>query len=630
MTVSKSKIHSFRIKNYRSIIDSGWIFISPDDVTVFIGQNESGKSAILEALAVAVNGKSVAADDLRIGADGPETVLRINLSDIDFDSFDRDIFSDEQIRSLQDSLSKNEFIEITCTWHPEVTNDKLEHKFKASICDSSVDLILSELNNPTPATLTEEKTESQEGEEKKEEIQDETDSESPASNPSNSGETTPAEPTDRLSADDLAHEIHAQIPFAVLFNAASGTLPSQVDIDSKNQPNGQGSQAAANFIAIADLDISALVKGDTRYRENVLKRASQRVSDEFRTFWSQIIGAGSRISLECEIKNYSSAENPEKAGQPHLVFWISDGVNKLYPKQRSLGVRWFVSFYLQLRASEKRATNNIYLLDEPGANLHERAQRDVLKLINDLKSSTPILYSTHSPEMIEHDKIYRIRAVQRDGSNEESPTVVIDASLLAQASTDTLSPLYHAMGTNLSKQTTIKKDKNVLLEELSGYYYLKAFWLLTKEKTTAHFIAATGVNKIPQLANMFLGWGLDFIVAVDDDQQGRSVYKQLKQDLFGDNQELANRRLIKIPGGTCIEDIFEQGDFKKFVLKDPDCSIEKSNADYLKEAKLSKIVTALNFYLDVTSEKIKFSAMTDSTKENIEAAVKSIASRLVE
>ncbi|NJK85831.1 MAG: SpoIIE family protein phosphatase [Bacteroidales bacterium] len=44
------KLKAFRIKNYRSIKDSGWQFLAYDNITALIGQNESGKTSVLEAL----------------------------------------------------------------------------------------------------------------------------------------------------------------------------------------------------------------------------------------------------------------------------------------------------------------------------------------------------------------------------------------------------------------------------------------------------------------------------------------------------------------------------------------------------------------------------------------------------
>ena len=43
------KIKKFRIKNYKSIIDSGDCYLT-NDVTILAGKNESGKTSILEAL----------------------------------------------------------------------------------------------------------------------------------------------------------------------------------------------------------------------------------------------------------------------------------------------------------------------------------------------------------------------------------------------------------------------------------------------------------------------------------------------------------------------------------------------------------------------------------------------------
>ena len=46
--VKNMRLERFRVTNFRSVIDSGWI--SCDDVTTLVGVNESGKSNILLAL----------------------------------------------------------------------------------------------------------------------------------------------------------------------------------------------------------------------------------------------------------------------------------------------------------------------------------------------------------------------------------------------------------------------------------------------------------------------------------------------------------------------------------------------------------------------------------------------------
>ena len=42
------KLRAFRVQMYRSILDSEWVDV--DDITVLVGKNESGKTAILKAL----------------------------------------------------------------------------------------------------------------------------------------------------------------------------------------------------------------------------------------------------------------------------------------------------------------------------------------------------------------------------------------------------------------------------------------------------------------------------------------------------------------------------------------------------------------------------------------------------
>ena len=41
---------AFRIQNFRSIVDTGWHQLAHDNITSLIGQNESGKTSILEGL----------------------------------------------------------------------------------------------------------------------------------------------------------------------------------------------------------------------------------------------------------------------------------------------------------------------------------------------------------------------------------------------------------------------------------------------------------------------------------------------------------------------------------------------------------------------------------------------------
>ena len=62
---------SFRIHNYRSIVDTGWCELSSDNITGIIGQNESGKTSILEAIYSFYTGK-ITEDIMRSDLSNPK------------------------------------------------------------------------------------------------------------------------------------------------------------------------------------------------------------------------------------------------------------------------------------------------------------------------------------------------------------------------------------------------------------------------------------------------------------------------------------------------------------------------------------------------------------------------------
>jgi len=611
------EILGFRITHFRSIIDSGWVEFSRDGVTVLVGQNESGKTSVLQALHCALGGAAITPDDTRINAPNPVVDVRVQVSFDDLDQDELASYQDDGISALKRYLQVlGGKVDLSLTRTAKSGASSLT-ELSARLADPAaysqiLDAIIPQRPH-VPVTTHSVVTENSE-------IGSDEDA---AKGVEEEEEEEEKEELELLTADAVALLIYLALPLATFFSAETGLLPNTVDIDEKGLPTGAGALAAGNYLAIADIDLPSLVKGDGRYRQNILSRANQKLTDDFASFWSQVIGSKSKLTLQCAFEFYGSSVSA-KVGKPYLEFWISDGNTQLYPKQRSQGVRWFVSFYLQLRATEKSRSRKLFLLDEPGANLHDKAQEDVLRLIDRLRKEIPIIYSTHSPKMIEYEKLYRIRAVQRDDAQEDSPTVIIDAQHLGAASSDTLSPLLSAMGSDMSQQVAIKKRRNVLLEEISGYYYLKSFWQLLGRRDEVHFIAATGVNKLPVLANMFLGWGLDFAVAVDDDKQGREVFNQLKKDLCGDSDDLAKKLLLKFPGCTAIEEVFSQSDFKKHVLRNPDASLAGTNAEFMKATHLSKPVTALEFMLAVNEQRLGLESFDLATKEKMKAVTQGI------
>lgn len=91
------KLLEFRITNFRSIKDTGWCPFSTDGVTVLIGQNESGKSSILAALAKCFNLIDLDDDDIRTDGDYPSIFVRI---DANYDEIESQIEGERSAEQL--------------------------------------------------------------------------------------------------------------------------------------------------------------------------------------------------------------------------------------------------------------------------------------------------------------------------------------------------------------------------------------------------------------------------------------------------------------------------------------------------------------------------------------------------
>ncbi|MFI8607820.1 ATP-dependent nuclease [Pseudomonas sp. NPDC077649] len=581
------KIKKFRILRFKSIIDTDWISFSPDQVTVLIGQNESGKSSILEALSKTFSAYKLTSNEIRAGEESPEIYLEYSLDEIAIKELLQKYNKHQAAEIIEILRAKNFTLTSKFYWAP---SDSPEGGYTGfhEVIDDEVNTFLS---TPLPAD-----------------------------------DTNEAE-NKILTEEEFSSSIFSYAPNFHFFDHESGLLPSTIDIPSDYKLTDRGFAAAKSYLAYAGIELSQLLTQDLRTQKSILHRANERISQEFSSFWSQTIGKSNKIKFECSLEKHD-ASIPEKAGKPFLAFFISDGLNRLYPHQRSTGVRWFLSFFLQLKSSEKRGKARVFLLDEPGSNLHSKAQKDVLGLINKLSKDITIIYSTHSPSLIEYEKLFRIYAVYRNDDLDDSPTLITEAHKLGASSSDTLSPLMSAMGADFSQQQTIQKTNNVILEEISGFYYLKSFWRLTKESMQAHFIAATGVNKIEPLAYMFTGWDLKFIIVVDDDSQARAAYNSLKRNLYQDNDDLARSNMLKIPNCQGIEDIFSKDDYAKYISQQSPDQVKTTNSEHIKRSNISKPIAAYKFMLSVENNEITLDDLSAETKTNISNLVQLITHRI--
>jgi predicted ATP-dependent endonuclease of OLD family len=316
--------------------------------------------------------------------------------------------------------------------------------------------------------------------------------------------------------------------------------------------------------------------------------------------------------LLCELKHHSTVES-SKAGQAYLVFWVKEGDQPLFPSQRSRGTKWFISFFLEMLASRKNYPFRVFLLDEPANFLHPAAQKDVVRLLEKLAESTKIVYSTHSPYMLDHQKLHRVLAVERRLDAEDDSEAITEVKrglALASASQLTLAPILDLIGVDLSQQQIIKAKRNIILEEISAQYYIRAWSKLLELDDDFYLVCCGGVEAVRTVVDLFVAWGIKFTVLVDGDSHGKRVVRDIKSKYQFSDEE-AKDILQTIEGCDGIEDIFSSEDFSMFVLKSNQ-KIEEKNSEYVKKG-ASKPLLALGFSEGVRKGEIKIQHLSEET-----------------
>ena len=424
------------------------------------------------------------------------------------------------------------------------------------------------------------------------------------------------------NSTDLAELFFPFIPIFQYFEDFSSLLPNKIDIDDIINENSsvEGYRAARSFLISAGIDPEFFMgEHSSRILKQKIENLNGEITLNFQDYWRQYVGENNKITINFDLEHYG-LNHHDKKGEPFLEFWIKDRRERLYPKQRSRGVRWFLSFYLELQATARLKSNRsrLLLIDEPGVSLHARAQEDVLKVFEDIKDKIQIIYTTHSPHLVDSNKLYRLLAVQRaNDADDRSQTLVYSAKEISKASADTLSPIFTLMGTRINDQKFVQQKNNLIVDETSSFYYITTLMKMLNYKDELYVLPATGVQNIPVLVNMLLGWKLEFAVLLTGNDVSQNIYNTLKETVFFENGKNAESKILHLKEFPQIEDIFSTIDFKRFVLHER-IGITESNSEFIKLNNYSRTKLASGFMLHVLHEKIKIDDFDEETRHNIQ------------
>ena len=293
-------------------------------------------------------------------------------------------------------------------------------------------------------------------------------------------------------ADDDFFETHVGrwLP-KLLYFSEWHIMEGRISIDALLQRKQRGELTGPDRVFLALLELSGTslerLAGLERSEELIadLEYASRPITEEIARYWSQ------ERDVRVSFLLYPGRPQDPAPFDRGLVFEtriVNTRTNlSLNFEERSTGFIWFFSFLVWYSDVRRRHGENlVILLDDPGLGLHAKAQWDLLRYIHErLAPYYQVLYATHSPFMIDPDKIPWVRTVEEvaqetpEGRSLSLGTKVGDEVLSTDH--DTLLPLQASVGYRIVQDLDGGR-RLLLVDKPSDVIYLQWFAARLREK----------------------------------------------------------------------------------------------------------------------------------------------------
>ena len=241
------------------------------------------------------------------------------------------------------------------------------------------------------------------------------------------------------------------------------------------------------LVELAGLDLDQLVApGRTQALIAKLEAAENRLTRKVLTYWSQ----NRHLRLKFDIRPAQPEDGPGMTGGTNIWGRVQDTKHMVSTAlgTRSRGFVWFFSFLAWYSKLRKDGKDLILLLDEPGLSLHAKAQADLLRYFEkELKPHHQVIYTTHSPFMVDPKLLDRVRIVQDPSIEPESADVPDERSGtqvttdILNATPDSLFPLQGALGYEIH-QTLFIGPNCLVVEGVSDLLYIQTISALLQDR----------------------------------------------------------------------------------------------------------------------------------------------------
>lgn len=343
------------------------------------------------------------------------------------------------------------------------------------------------------------------------------------------------------------------------------SLPCRINLNEFAAGKPTGSLSSEEYkIAKALFELSGLQISDIQSESNFevfkaqLEATSNSISDEMFEYWTTNQNLEIRFDIEHAANNVRYL-NIRIYNSKHRV--------TLPLKNRSKGFLWFFSFLVWFsKIQGDKNSKYILLLDEPGLSLHASAQNDLLRFIDEkLAPEYQVIYTTHSPFMIDSLKLNEVRTVY-DTQNPKIGSIVSDA--VEEKDSDTLFPLQAALGYTIAQNLYVS-PKNLLVEGISDLVYLNHFSAILKDmgkeglSDDVTIVPVGGADKIATFISLMRGNELSTVCLLDTftDQKAKDRLKHMiEQKIIADKKILYYHSVIEQPFAD-IEDLFSKEEY---------------------------------------------------------------------
>lgn len=343
------------------------------------------------------------------------------------------------------------------------------------------------------------------------------------------------------------------------------SLPCRINLNDFAAGHPTGSLSSEEYkIAKALFELSGLQITDIQSENNFeafkaqLEATSNSITDDMFEYWTTNQNLEIRFEIEHAANNIRYL-NIRIYNSKHRV--------TLPLKNRSKGFLWFFSFLVWFsKIQGNKDSKYILLLDEPGLSLHASAQNDLLRFIDEkLAPEYQVIYTTHSPFMIDSLKLNEVRTVY-DTQNPKIGSIVSDA--VEEKDSDTLFPLQAALGYTIAQNLYVS-PKNLLVEGISDLVYLNHFSTILKDmgkeglSDDVTIVPVGGADKIATFISLMRGNELSTVCLLDTftDQGAEARLKRMvEQKIIADKKILYYHSVIGKPFAD-IEDLFSKEEY---------------------------------------------------------------------